>query len=375
MKSFALYIHYPFCTSRCPYCGFATQIDNVDLAEQYRSALLLELSRSASQLPWREATVVSIYLGGGTPSLLPPKFVTDLLRRIRNLWQVSENAEITIETNPGTRDAERFSGYLAAGVNRLSIGSQSFHNDELKYLGRDHTVSDISKTVESGRNVGFDNISLDLIYGLPIQTVESVSVSADRALDLNIEHLSTYSLSIEPGTQFKASVESGSMILPDQDLVSDHYQAICAAAKSHNFTHYELTNYAREGFHSRHNFAYWRRQPYLGIGVGAHSYNGKQRYWNTRNTRDYIKQINKMSDPQKGIEVMTPSETLSEKVYLSLRCEDGIPLEFAKKNCIKSEMSSLMKTGFLELREDKLHIPESKWLLLDEIVLRMLPAD
>lgn len=374
MNSFALYIHYPFCTTRCPYCGFATQIDNVNLAEQYREALLVELDQMAIRFPWQDAAIVSIFLGGGTPSLMPANFVSLLMTRIRENWRVSEDAEITIEANPGTRDAERFGGYFSAGINRLSIGSQSFHEDELKFLGRDHSVSDIVETVSTGLNAGFRNISLDLIYGLPMQTVESVTESAERSLDLEIKHLSTYSLSIEPGTKFKASVASGAMILPDQDLVSDQYQAILKASKAHNFTHYELTNYAIEGYHSRHNFAYWRRQLYLGVGVGAHSFNGKQRFWNTRNTREYIKNIASQIDPQKGFEELSPEEVLSEIVYLALRCEDGISTDFINNNCVTTELDSLIKAGFLEIREDRIHVPESKWLLLDEIVLKLLPA-
>jgi len=372
MNSFSLYIHYPFCTTRCPYCGFATQIDNVDLAENYRNALLLELSRAASKSPWRDATVVSIFLGGGTPSLMPATFVESLMKRIRKYWVVADDAEITIEANPGTRDAERFGGYFTAGINRLSIGSQSFHEAELKFLGRDHSVSEIIETVSTGRKAGFENISLDLIYGLPMQTVESVTESAVRSLELGIKHLSTYSLSIEPGTKFKASVENGSMILPDQDLVSDHYRAILKTSKSFNFTHYELTNYAKRGYYSRHNFAYWRRQKYLGVGVGAHSFNGHTRYWNTRNTQEYIKNINVDIDPQKDFEQLTAEEELSEKVYLSLRCQDGISLDFVENNCKTSELSSLLESGFLESVGDMLHVSESKWLLLDEIVLRLL---
>jgi len=372
MNSFALYIHYPFCTTRCPYCAFATQIDNVELAERYRSALLLELQRVASKSPWKDATVVSIFLGGGTPSLMPAVFVESLMQMVREYWTLEDDAEITIEANPGTRDAERFSGYFKAGINRLSIGSQSFHEEELKFLGRDHSVSDIGDTVKTGLEAGIKNISLDLIYGLPMQTVESVTESAERSLELEINHLSTYSLSIEPGTKFKASVANGSIILPDQDLVADHYQAILKATSAHNFTHYELTNYALKGYHSRHNFAYWRRQKYLGIGVGAHSFNGHTRFWNTRNTQEYIKNISKDVDPQKDFERLTTEEELSEKVYLSLRCEDGISLEFVNNNCITSELSSLIESGFLELRGDMLHVPESKWLLLDEIVLKLV---
>ena len=372
MSSFALYIHYPFCTTRCPYCGFATHLDDADLSVQYRQAMMHELKGQSSRAPWQGSTIASIFMGGGTPSLLPAGFVDQLLSEVRGLWQISDDAEITIEANPGTRDVEKFSGYLEAGINRLSIGAQSFHDNELKALGREHSSPDIAATVTDGFKAGFKNISLDLIYGLPSQTVESVRESAEKALALDVQHLSTYSLSIEPGTKYKAAVESGVMVLPDQDIVADHYMAICKVANEHDFTHYELTNFARRGYHSRHNFAYWRRVHYLGIGVGAHSFNGGLRFWNTRNTREYIRQVEADLDPQKDSEQLTPTEILSETVYLCLRCEDGISNDFLKKNCNVSELQELLNAGFLEKRGDRLHVPESRWLLLDEIVLRLL---
>ncbi len=387
MTSFSLYIHYPFCIKRCPYCGFATAVEKEDLAIRYREVLLLELKRRAEEPPWRGGTVRTIYFGGGTPSLMPPEYVGEVIDLVGRLWKIEDkdtpplsppqavgrwDIEITLEANPETRDIKAFRGFREAGVNRLSMGVQSFDPEELKLLGRAHSAGGVGEAVAIAREAGFDNLSLDLIYGVPGQTVESFRRSVEFALGLGIEHLSTYTLSIEEGTPFARSVKEKRLPYPDPDLMADQYDVLIDLTRQAGLDHYELTNYGKPGLTSRHNSAYWQRTPYLGVGCGAHSFDGTTRFWNRRDTRQHISAVHSGNDPREGEESLTQADVRQEELYLELRQSRGLEAGEVERLCKPEVVEELLASGFLVWDDSRLRVDERKWLMLDEIVLRLL---
>ncbi len=372
MFEFALYIHYPFCLSRCPYCGFASSVLDEERASRYHMSLKAELSMRAGEKPWRGNRLRSMYLGGGTPTLMSPEYLEELLDDIREAFVCPPEIEITIETNPGTCTGDYLAAFRKAGVNRLSIGAQSFHDDELRVLGRTHSPGDIRTTIRQARQAGFNNLSLDLIYGIPGQSVNSFIDSVKQALDLEPQHLSTYSLTIEEGTEFERMVKSNQMPAPDPDLAAEQYIALCDVIRRSGFEHYELTNFARPGFRSEHNVTYWRRIPYLGLGVSAHSFNGRLRTWNPRDIDEYINRLAEGKGPQEGGESLSSVEELEEQVYLGLRTSDGIELETIREICGSETVQDLLRSGFLVINGGRLQMVEERWLMLDEIVLKLL---
>ena len=301
-----------------------------------------------------------------------PSEVDQILQVISSYRNITETAEITVETNPQTVTVQSLKQLRQTGVNRLSIGIQSFRPNLLTLLNRTHTAEGGMSAVESARSAGFENISLDLMYGLPTQTLEDIAESVVRAVGLGIDHLSTYALTIEPGTPFERKIKNRQLSSPDPDITADHYAVICEIMNQQGFTHYELTNFARGDKFSQHNLVYWRRTPYLGIGCSSHSFNGLDRFWNTRSTSDYIKQIQAGQMVVEGTETLTDENVLSETVYLSLRTFDGVSRQYAEQKCSITAIKELNADGFLEERSGRWHIPEHHWLLLDEIALKIL---
>ncbi|MCF7811088.1 radical SAM family heme chaperone HemW [bacterium] len=372
MTKFALYIHYPFCIKRCNYCAFVSSVIDDKIANSYQKVLLTELKQKADEQPWRDGKIRSAYFGGGTPSLMPVDFIEILLNTISNSFCLTPETEITIETNPGSDVNDRFKEFFKLGINRLSIGAQSFNDDELKLLGRIHSTDDICDAVQAGREAGFENISLDLLYGIPGQTVNSFQTSLQKALDLNPTHLSTYALSIEDNTPFARMVKNGSLSAPDPDLAADQYSMLIDVMKNAGFNHYELTNYSKSGFESTHNKTYWQRTPYLGIGTAAHSFDGQKRFWNTNSIETYIRNLKSDKIPLNNTEFISPPEQIEEQLYLGLRTSAGLDVDFARKHFSKNTLRELVLDGFLNIQHRKYLVPEKKWLLLDEVVLKIL---
>ncbi|MBM3327821.1 MAG: radical SAM family heme chaperone HemW [Calditrichaeota bacterium] len=388
MEAFSIYIHYPFCLKRCPYCGFASSVDDRKLAERYRRALQQELVYRAKEPRWYNKSLQSIYFGGGTPSLMPNEYIARLISQIMQSFNCLPELEITLEVNPETRDANQFAFLRTAGVNRLSIGAQSFQPDELEFLGRIHSVEAVYETVQMARQAGFDNLSLDLIYGISGQTVESFNASIQKALDLRIEHISTYTLSIDEETHFAQEINAGRMPKPDGDLMADQYAALIEIMSNADFEHYELTNYARPGFRSRHNSAYWTHQHYLGLGCSAHSFDGEKRFWNARYIKKYIRNIgnsvkyskantddycaNYRDGLAEGEEFLTPEMHQIEEFYLGLRTSTGVDLDSMADYINIPELNRLLEAGFIEILDRRLYAVEAHWLMLDEIILRLI---
>ncbi len=289
----SLYIHIPFCRSRCAYCDFITYAGKEDLLSSYHETLLSEIQIASIRLAKDEKVVETIYFGGGTPSLLSPGQVEDILAAIQRHFSVVDAAEISLEANPGTTTLDKLAGYRAAGVNRLSFGVQSFEDKDLVALGRIHCRQDAFSEVASARQAGFRNISLDLIYGLPGQNLANWIKNLEIALSLDVPHLSMYALILEEETPLFRLVQSGKVRLPKDDLVADMFDAARLRMEQAGWQHYEISNWAQsQNFESAHNKAYWKNGNWLGIGAAAHSHLRNLRFSNTGIIESYIQSFN-----------------------------------------------------------------------------------
>ncbi len=286
MQPFSLYIHIPFCARKCAYCDFASYPNEEARWEEYLWALRQELEKWAARLDGRE--IATVFIGGGTPSLLPAKAIEGLMRDVRRLFTVAEDAEISMEANPGTLTAEKLSAYKRAGINRLSLGVQSFDDGLLSALGRIHTADDAREAVRLAREAGFENINLDLMYALPGQTEAQWQATLSAAVALGVEHISAYSLIVEEGTPMAARVESGEAILPEDEAVIAMQRTAIDTLAAAGYARYEISNYAKTGRACRHNLVYWLRGDYLGVGCAAHSMMDNVRFENAWTLEEYL---------------------------------------------------------------------------------------
>src|SRR5262245_28534764 len=285
MIAAGLYVHIPFCSSRCSYCDFATGLYQSELADRYVRALVQEIRSSA----YAGQLVDTIYFGGGTPSLLAAAQLDRILSALFEQFRIETAAEITIEINPGSATPEKLRDFRRLGINRASFGAQTFDDAELAKLGRSHTSEDALRTFADLRQTGFENVSFDLIAGLPGQTLNGWERNVRQALDLQPEHLSFYLLEVHAGTPLAEHIRRGLQPVPDDDLAGLMYRRMLEQASDAGYEHYEISNLCRPGFHSRHNVKYWTAEPYYGFGCSAHSYDGLVRRWS--NHRDVLKYV------------------------------------------------------------------------------------
>ncbi|HJX09561.1 MAG TPA: radical SAM family heme chaperone HemW, partial [Candidatus Binatia bacterium] len=297
-NQFSLYIHIPYCISKCPYCDFNSHVVPEIPEKQYTEALLRELDHYGSRDEWQNRPVQSIFFGGGTPSTFKPTSIGKILAQVAAIFPLQANCEITLEANPGTVDQENFFGYRDAGVNRISVGVQSFQPRLLNFLGRAHSADEAGRALEVVKRAGFDNFSFDLIYANPGQTLNELAADLDEALAFQPPHLSAYNLTFEEGTPFGHEYRSGRMKPLSEDEEVAMAELVERKLKEAGLQRYEISNYARPGFHSRHNVNYWRGGDYLGLGAGAHSYKrtssdepSGERWNNEKNPARYIAAI------------------------------------------------------------------------------------
>ena len=322
-QDIALYIHFPFCRRRCSYCSFVSYQGRESDIPEYVNALKKELALRAA-----DQSVHSIYFGGGTPSLLSPEQIHDILHTIHSLFAVDEASEVTLEANPGTVDEIYLTAVRKAGINRLSLGVQSLDDGELALLGRIHTASEARDAVRFARNAGFTNLSLDLIYGLPGQTLKSWHRTLGEVIDLNPEHISLYPLTLEDDAPMRMAIERGEVPPIDPDLTADQYELAQDTLAEHGYHHYEISNWAKEGYECQHNLVYWHNLPYLGVGVAAHSYIDGHRLANTTDLDSYLNAFSRNLPPAWALdEEIGPELQLSETVILGLRLSEGLCLE------------------------------------------------
>ena len=312
-----IYIHIPFCIRKCDYCDFLSGPSGPKEQADYVQALLREI-QAVEEGEGR--SVSSIFIGGGTPSVLDERLLGDILREIRNRFKMEEDAEITIEVNPGTANIGKLQAYREMGINRLSIGLQSPQDRELKILGRIHNYEQFLETYQEARTVGFDNINIDLMSAIPDQTYEGWVKNLRTVAELEPEHISAYSLIVEEGTPFAAR----KLNLPDEDTEYNMYEATAQILKEYGFEQYEISNYARKGRKCRHNVGYWTRQDYLGFGLGASSLYGKERFANTADMKKYLESSKNPEKIREKEPSLTREDEMAEFMFLGLRMTKGI---------------------------------------------------
>jgi len=351
---FGVYVHWPFCASKCPYCDFNSHVrrEGVDQV-RFAAALVAEIKATAARAPGRQ--VSSIFLGGGTPSLMDPATVATVLDAIAGAWTVADDAEITMEANPSSVEADRFRGYRAAGVNRVSLGVQALNDPDLRALGRLHTAEEAMKAVEIARAT-FPRISFDLIYARPGQTPELWAAELKAALDRASDHLSLYQLTIEPDTMFEKLYAAGKLKIPDEDTAATLFEVTQEICEAHGRPAYEISNHAAPGAECRHNLVYWRYGEYAGIGPGAHGrllVDGRRHATATaREPEKWLSRVESWGDGVDTDDVLTPEESGDELLLMGLRLVEGIDLRryraIAGRPLDPSRLSDLIAHGMVE---------------------------
>lgn len=361
------YLHIPFCKSRCSYCDFATDLyRNADSVERYVKALIREIGsfRLTNDID-------TIYFGGGTPSLLSPKQVEQIIDAVNRKFDISNLKEVTMEMNPATVTQETLRDYRALGVNRASFGLQTFDDRALKLLARGHDANDARQTFKMLRDADFDNISFDLIAGLPNQGLEDWEKNLDEAIKMQPEHLSLYLLEIHPGTPLAEQVRSGRQPQPDEDLAAAMYEMMLDKLAVAGYEQYEISNFSRPGFESRNNTKYWTLDPVFGFGVSAHSFDGRQRYANERDTAKYVEMIEANGSAETMREgINAPSDF----VFLGLRLEKGVDLsEYHHRFGVEltdrfdRQLNELSDAGLVQIMEDRLLLTRKGKLFSNEV--------
>jgi len=387
-----VYVHIPFCKSRCSYCDFATDVYRESGAvERYVDALCREIRqfppqnganlirgvdlrtlRSSAADPSPIAD--TIYFGGGTPSLLNASQLERILVAVKARFDVADDAEITMEMNPATVTPETLAGYRELGVNRASFGVQTFNDRDLKLLARGHDANDARHTFRMLREAGFTNVSFDLIIGLPGQTFDDWQRNLDEALTLDPEHLSLYILEVHEATPLAEQIRSGRRPAPDEELAAEMYEHLLARIDGTDLEQYEISNFAKSGFASRHNTKYWRLDPVFGFGVSAHSFDGRSRYWNVRDTSAYVDSLEADKTPIAGRDILTDEKLAGERAFLGLRLTEGLSASDYKratgidlKGKYAGELERLADAGLIEFAGSRLRLTRRGMLFSNEV--------
>lgn len=372
---FGVYVHWPFCAAKCPYCDFNSHVRHQPVDQpRFTAAFLREMETMRALSGPR--TVTSIFMGGGTPSLMDPQTVGAILDGISRLWHVPRGIEITMEANPSSVEAERFRGYRAAGVNRVSLGVQALNDRDLKFLGRLHDVADALKAIRLAREI-FPRMSFDLIYARPRQTVEEWERELGEAISHAVDHLSLYQLTIEEGTPFYGLHKMGKLVVPDGEQSAILYEATQEITARHGMPAYEVSNHAVPGAESRHNLTYWRYGDYAGIGPGAHGRlrtgQGKLATATERRPETWLELVEKQGHGMVDRDVLDRSEQADELLLMGLRLREGVDLarwsEFSGRDLDPAREEFLLQHGFVErLGNSRLRCTPSGMLILDAVV-------
>lgn len=402
LESVSLYLHVPFCHAKCHYCDFNSYAGMLGQREAYVDALAREIRLAGQRARWADGTprrCRTIFFGGGTPSLLTAAQVEGLLREARAAFAVDADAEITLEANPGTLEYGRLDALRATGVNRLSMGAQSFDAGLLRWMGRIHTPEEIETAFEAARRAGFTSINLDFIFALPNQSLATWADTLERALELGPEHLSLYSLIVEEGTPLFSWVRDGRVIPADDDTAADMYEHAMERLERAGYGQYEISNWALPGHECRHNLTYWRNLPYIGLGAGAHSCFAGHRFAETRPIAGYIAKVrasvaaNEVGEvgaeaivlPAAAIvedEVVSPAMAMAETAMLGLRLNAGVSRsEFAARygrtfeQVFDERLADIHDLGLIETVGDRIRLTEHGRLLGNEVFARLLPDE
>jgi oxygen-independent coproporphyrinogen-3 oxidase len=384
--SFSLYVHIPYCQAKCPYCDFNSYAAATWPEADYTRALILEMERRRNESPFAGESLRTVFFGGGTPSLFAPESIGAILEAANRRFPIERDAEITLEANPGTLSEAKLAGLRAAGINRLSLGAQSFNNETLKFLGRIHDADQTRQAVAMAQRVNFDRLNLDLIFAVPGQTLESVHTDIEEAAALGPDHISAYNLTFEEGTVFFTDLKRGRI----KPLANDEQAAMYAEVRTElprrGYAMYEISNYAPPGHEARHNLTYWRGQTYLGIGAGAHSFalgssdSGAgpnpygRRWWNERNPGRYIELVQRDGGAQSGGEEIDQMTGASEFVFLNLRLREGFAeQEFAARlgrrfdDIFGARAARLVEGGLLVRSAERIFLSDRGLELADSV--------
>ena len=367
-----VYIHIPFCNSKCAYCGFYS-LPSLKLKDRFLEALKAEIVALKDYL--QGDAVNTIYFGGGTPSLLSLKEIGELLNHINAHYPVASNAEITLEANPDTLSLEYLEGLHQLGVNRLSIGIQSFFDNDLKYLSRRHDSHHAQRCLDWAKLAGFENISIDLIYGLPSSNAEQWNKNLDIFFAYGLSHLSAYALTLEPNAILTKEIELGKVQPVNEDDALRDYEILCQLAAENGYLHYEISNFCKRGMHSKHNSSYWFGTPYIGFGPSAHSFDGNSRQWNVSSVEKYCVSV---PEPVEGSaiekEILSPEQHYDEYVMLRLRTHWGIDLKWLKREMgerfstyCEQHAQPLIAQGRLSQTREFLYLTDQQMLFADGI--------
>ena len=367
-----IYLHIPFCRSRCSYCDFATDVfKNNETVERYVNALCAEVQSSKFKV---QSSIDTIYFGGGTPSLLSPRQLEKILASIHKKFSVLPDIELTMEMNPATVSLETLREYKSLGVNRASFGAQTFDDTELKRLGRRHTAQDVRETIGLLREAGFDNVSFDLIAGLPRQTLKDWERNLDEALALKPEHISLYLLEIHEGTPLAEQIRSKRQPMPDGDLAGDMYELMLEKIGEKGYAQYEISNFSLPGFESKHNSKYWLCEPVFAFGVSAHSFDGKTRRANERDTNKYVSLVESGAAPVVEEIPLSAKQLSAEFAFLNLRLASGLDLsEYTRRfganlrEEFAEDLSYLEEAGLIEFGENRLKLTRRGFLFSNEV--------
>lgn len=374
MKETAIYIHIPFCDHKCIYCDFYSII-SYENTSSYLSSLKKEIEFYSKHYS-DNRKIISIFFGGGTPSFMEPDYIREIIETVKSNFNVTDNAEITMETNPGTVTKAKLIQFRNSGINRISIGIQSFNDAELKFLTRIHNSETAIKTVHYASEAGFENISIDLIFNLPKQTKEIWRKNMETAIQLPIKHISTYSLILEPGTILNKMVIDGKVKMQSEDYDADLYEETISFLTENGFKQYEVSNFTKPGYECVHNNAYWRYKDYIGFGTSAHSFVEGKRWWNFSSVKFYNEVIEQKQNAVAGSEVVTKEQMLEEYIMLALRSSGLDCNELAQKfgdiwlTNNREYMNELVEHQFLIIKNNLYSLTPKGYAMCDELLLK-----
>ena len=359
MTELGIYIHIPFCKRKCYYCDFISFENKQNLIEEYINSLKSEIYKC--DLEKEKYIVKTIYIGGGTPSYIDSKYITSILKILKEKFTILNETEITIEVNPGTVTKEKLYNYINAGINRISIGLQSTNDNLLKLIGRIHNYKDFLNTYNLAKKVGFNNINVDLMIGLPTQNLQDIEKDLNNIISLKPQHISCYSLILEEETKLEEKIKNKELYLPQEELERKMYWKVKKTLEENGYKHYEISNFAKKGYESKHNVSCWNQEEYIGFGLASHSYINDKRFSNTENLEEYISEINNNVNPQiKTVhEIQNKESKMKEYMLLGLRKIDGVEISKFKNNFLENpiykyreELNKLEEKSLIEIDGD-----------------------
>ena len=370
MSNFEIYVHIPFCIAKCKYCSFVSAPAEKEEMERYVNFLCAEIKQKSNL--FNDKLCTSIYFGGGTPSLIDEKLIQKILNTIKNNYKISKNAEISIECNPCTINKKKLINYLNFGINRISFGVQSFCENELKSIGRLHNVNEAKNAIKMAKEVGFNNISADIMIGIPNQTKESLNKTINEVVELDVNHISCYMLMLEENTPLFEEVINGKVSVASEDECVQMYNMVYEQLKQRGYDRYEISNFAKTGFECKHNLGYWNLSEYIGFGVSAHSYYNNRRIANSDKMEDYLCYKNIT------IEELSNEQKVEEMIMLGLRCSSGVDINELKKlgfdiiNEKYQEIKQLKDGGLIVIENNRIKVTPNNFGVCSAIILKLI---